>query len=330
MHDVSITASSCHIASLQVCPAPEPSAVEHWTGFPPRKRGLYSASCRLPHPGKYAPGALLTCTLCDTAGADAMAHLNGGGALSLAQLQALAAAGAMGMDMYGNAYPTTPRGYPGMYPPPGGYYWPPPGPYWTPGPSSVAGAPAAGAGPVPVPSSVDLELRLNSAPVASTRTSVDRGSGDASGDLLPCLPSLPATSMGGLSQHAALPLLPSPSSDGSEQWLSHAYPSLAVLAEEFGLFCSQGTWSCVQAIQEVLTRLQLGGPENCSRRWASRAIMRRPGTPASSDYGLGAPFLKYTQRRYGHMPRCCPQQNKSRTSILAMTACLRMSAELII
>lgn len=115
-------------------------------------------------------------------GADAMAHLNGGGALSLAQLQALAAAGAMGMDMYGNAYPTTPRGYPGMYPPPGGYYWPPPGPYWTPGPSSVAGAPAAGAGPVPVPSSVDLELRLNSAPVASTRTSVDRGSGDASGN----------------------------------------------------------------------------------------------------------------------------------------------------
>ncbi len=52
MHDVSITASSCHIAYLQVCPAPEPSAVEPWAGFPPIKRGLYSASCRLPHPGK--------------------------------------------------------------------------------------------------------------------------------------------------------------------------------------------------------------------------------------------------------------------------------------
>ena len=149
------------------------------------------------------------CSLRDAAGAEAMAHLNGGGPLSLAQLQALAAAGSIGMGMYGNAYPAPPGGWPGAYPPSAGHYWPQPGPYWPPGPGSMAGAPSAGAGLFPAPSSVDLEQRRSSMPVASTRTSVDRGSGDASGDLLPCLPSLPALSLAGASQHAALTWLPS-------------------------------------------------------------------------------------------------------------------------
>ena len=158
-------------------------AVGHWRGGPARKRGLHSAACRLLILDS-VPQVPLICALRNTAGADAMAHLTGAQPLSLAQLQALAAAGPVGMGMYGNAYPAAPGGYPGPYPPPGGYYWPPPGAYWTPGPSSVAGALAGGAGPFPVLPGANLEQRLSSASVASTRTSVDRGSGDASGDLL--------------------------------------------------------------------------------------------------------------------------------------------------
>ena len=104
-----------------------------------------------------------------------------------------------------------------------------------------------------------------------------------------------------------------------------AYSPLAAWAEDCGLFCSQDTWSCVQAIRAIPTRLQLGGPGNFSK---SRAIMRRPGAPATSDFRWRHPCMDCAQPRYSHTPGSCPQQDGSCTSNSAKTACLRKSAEM--